>query len=172
MQPLFEIDSAFRLLCPTQLICRLIFAFAMYIIIYGLYNIGLTKGLVQVFEPLVTGSLTNASILIGGLVSSMSTLVNNHPALMIGTTTLTEMNLDSLTLKIAYLASVIGSDIGSLILPIGTLASLIWMNLVRKAKVKISWMDYVKVTIVITPPVLLFTLILLALWVGWIFPMH
>ncbi|WP_341278831.1 arsenic transporter [Paenibacillus sp. FSL H8-0537] len=150
----------------------LIFAFAMYIIIYGLHNIGLTQLLVQVFEPLVMGSLMNASILIGGLVSAMSTLVNNHPALMIGTITLTEMNLDPLSLKIAYLASVIGSDIGSLILPIGTLASLIWMNLVQKAKVKINWMDYVKVTIVVIPPVLLFTLVILALWVGWIFPMH
>ncbi|WP_338552371.1 arsenic transporter [Paenibacillus sp. KS-LC4] len=150
----------------------LIFAFAMYIIIYGLHNIGLTQLLVQVFEPLVMGSLMNASILIGGLVSAMSTLVNNHPALMIGTITLTEMNLDPLSLKIAYLASVIGSDIGSLLLPIGTLASLIWINLVQRAKIKINWKDYVKVTIVVIPPVLLFTLALLALWVGWIFPSH
>lgn len=51
-----------------------------------------------------------------------------RPALMVGTLTLTEMGLDPLTLKISYLASVIGSDVGSLLLPIGTLGRLPYLS--------------------------------------------
>ncbi|CAH1204216.1 Arsenical pump membrane protein [Paenibacillus plantiphilus] len=147
----------------------LIFAFGMYVIIYGLHNIGLTNWLVNFFSPVVQGSLFNASLIMGAVQSLMSTLFNNHPALMIGTLTLTEMNLDPLSLKIAYLANVIGSDIGSLLLPIGTLASLIWMHILRKNKVKITWKDYTRITIIVIPPTVLFTLIALFYWVNWLY---
>ena len=79
------------------------------------------------------------------------------------------MNLDLLSLKVAYLANVIGSDIGSLLLPMGTLATLMWMHIVRKGNVEITWWQYIRVTIVVIPPTLLFTLVLLYYWVTWLF---
>ena len=147
----------------------LIFAFSMYVIIYGLNNIGLTDWLIRLMQPLVSGSLLHASVLMGILLSFLSNLFNNHPALMVGTLTLMSMGLDPLTLKIAYLASVIGSDIGSLLLPIGTLATLMWMHIVRKAGVQITWGQYIKVTAFVIPLTLVFTLIVLSFWVRWIF---
>jgi arsenical pump membrane protein len=99
----------------------------------------------------------------------MSSLFNNHPALMIGTLTLTNMHLDPVTLKVAYLANVVGSDIGSLLLPIGTLATLIWMHILNKSKVKISWKKYVKVTFLVIPPTVVVTLLLLYYWVRLVF---
>ncbi len=147
----------------------LIFAFSMYIIIYGLNNIGLTEWLIQLLQPIVSGSLLHASVLMGVLLSVLSNLFNNHPALMVGTLTLTNMGLDPLTLKIAYLASVIGSDIGSLLLPIGTLATLMWMHIVQKAGVRISWSQYLKVTSIVIPITVIFTLVLLSFWVSWFF---
>ena len=69
----------------------------------------------------------------------------------------------------AYLASVIGSDVGSLLLPMGTLATLLWMHILKKGKVKISWGEYLKVTSVVIPVTLLFTLVVLSFWVSWIF---
>ena len=79
------------------------------------------------------------------------------------------MNLSLLELKIAYLANVIGSDMGSLLLPMGTLATLMWMHIVRKGKVMISWLEYIKITIVVIPPATLFTLVILYYWVSWLF---
>ena len=105
----------------------------------------------------------------GGTLSVLSNIFNNHPALMVGTMTLMNMDLDLLSLKVAYLANVIGSDIGSLLLPMGTLATLMWMHIVRKGNVKITWWQYIKVTIVVIPPTLLFTLVLLYYWVTWLF---
>ncbi|WP_245947626.1 arsenic transporter [Bacillus taeanensis] len=147
----------------------LLFAFSMYVIIYGLHNIGLTSWLTTLLEPIVSGSLLHASIMMGTLMSILSNLFNNHPALMIGTLTITNMNLDPLTLKLAYLANVIGSDIGSLLLPIGTLATLIWMHLLKKGQVKMTWGKYLKVTLIVIPPTLLFTLVVLYYWISLIF---
>ncbi|MCK6256456.1 arsenic transporter [Fictibacillus sp. KIGAM418] len=147
----------------------LIFAFSMYVIIYGLHNIGLTDALVHVLKPYVAKHHLYASLLMGGTLSVLSNLFNNHPALMVGTLTLTNMGLDPLTLKVAYLANVIGSDVGSLLLPIGTLATLMWMHLLKKGNVKISWKHYFKVTIVVIPPTVIFTLVCLYYWVHWLF---
>ncbi|HYK71683.1 MAG TPA: arsenic transporter [Pseudoneobacillus sp.] len=142
----------------------LIFAFGMYVIIYGLHNIGLTEVLIKYTTPLVEGSLLHASLTMGILISILSNLFNNHPALMIGTLSLTQMGLDPIVLKTVYLANIIGSDIGSLLLPIGTLATLIWMHILRKNKVKISWKKYVKITMIVIPPTIIFTLLCLYYW--------
>ncbi len=147
----------------------IVFAFSMYVIIYGLNNIGLTDWLIGFMRPLVSGSLLHASVLMGVLLSVLSNLFNNHPALMIGTITLTNLNLDLLSLKISYLASVIGSDVGSLILPMGTLATLMWMHIVRRGKVIITWWEYIKITLVVIPPTVIFTLVILYYWVSWLF---
>lgn len=159
---------------PTDMLRKvpwhiLVFAFSMYVIIYGLNNVGMTAMLIRVIEPIVSGNLLNASLLMGGLMSLLSVFFNNHPALMVGTMTLTQMQLDPLTLKLAYLASVIGSDIGSLFLPIGTLASLIWLHILKQHHVKVSWDDYVKITVIVIPPTVIFTLTCLAFWVQWLY---
>ncbi len=145
-----------------------LFAFGMYVVVYGLHNIGLTNWLVQFIQPILSRDLLSASIMMGGVMTLLSSLFNNHPALMIGTLSLTQMELDSLNLKMAYLASVIGSDVGALLLPMGTLASLIWLHLLKQANVTIRWKDYVKVTVFVIPTTLFFSLILLYVWVVWV----
>jgi arsenical pump membrane protein len=147
----------------------LIFAFSMYVIIFGLHNIGLTNFLIGHLQTLVNDSLLHASITMGAITALLSNIFNNHPALMISTLALTDMGLDPLIMKTVYLANIIGSDIGSLILPIGTLATLIWMHILRKNKIHISWLDYMKVTILVIPPTLIFTLISLYLWLLLVF---
>ncbi|MGF9964063.1 arsenic transporter [Bacillus rhizoplanae] len=147
----------------------LIFAFSMYVIIYGLHNAGLTAWLVTVCEPIVNQSLLHASFMMGGLVSLLSNFFNNHPALMIGTITLTEMGLDPITLKTIYLANIIGSDMGSLLLPIGTLASLIWMYILKQNKIKVKWKDYLSVSLIVIPLTTIVTLFLLYYWVQLVF---
>jgi arsenical pump membrane protein len=147
----------------------LLFAFSMYIIVYGLKNIGLTEWLVHHLHPIFAGSLLQASVAMGLLLSLLSNLFNNHPALMVGTLTLTNLNLDPITLKLSYLASVIGSDMGSLLLPIGTLATLMWMHIIRKGNVKITWGDYLKVSFRVIPISTCFTLVVLAYWISWVF---
>lgn len=94
----------------------------------------------------------------------MSNLFNNLPSVMIGTLTLTEMNLDPSILHAGYFASIIGADIGALILPMGTLASLIWMHILKEHKIHFTWRKYIKTTLVVIPISLLVSLISLYVW--------
>ena len=141
----------------------------MYVIVYGLQNIGLTAVLVQQLEPIVKDNLFSSSLIMGSVISVLSNIFNNHPALMIGTLSLTEMDIDSITMKTIYLANIIGSDMGSLLLPTGTLATLIWMHILRQNQVKVLWKDYLKVTILVIPITVICTLIILYFWIDWFF---
>lgn len=143
----------------------LLFAFSMYVIIFGLNNIGLTNELVNLTRPMISDNMFNANFIMGTLISALSNIFNNHPALMIGTITLQEMNLPIVVMKTVYLANIIGSDIGALLLPIGTLASLIWMNMLKENNIKIKWKDYIGITIIVIPLTLVFTLSVLYLWI-------
>lgn len=147
----------------------ILFAFSIYVVVYGLHNIGLTALIVELLRELILANHLNAILISGGLLTVMSNLFNNLPSVMIGTFTLTGMGLDIPTLQIAYLANIIGADIGSLITPTGTLASLIWMFLLRKNRIKISWTDFFKVTIRVIPIGLLISLLSLYIWVEWLF---
>lgn len=81
---------------------------------------------------------------------------------------LTGMGLDAHTLQVAYLANVIGADIGSLLLPMGTLASLIWMYILKQNKVPFTWGQYLKATILVIPIGLLISLFSLYVWSQWL----
>lgn len=146
-----------------------IFAFNMYVIIYGLRNIGLTNLLVYYLEPIVEDGVFHASFIMGTLLTLLSNIFNNHPALMVGTISLTQMHLSPLMLKAIYLSNIIGSDIGSLLLPIGTLATLIWMHILKQNHVKITWKQYVRITFLVIPPTVFFTLFCLYLWLRLLF---
>lgn len=147
----------------------LLFAFNMYVLVYGLKNIGLNEWIILQLKGIVTENHLYASLAMGVFLTVLSNIMNNLPAVMIGTLSITEMGLEHQTMQIAYLANVIGSDIGALLTPIGTLATLIWMFLLKKHNIHISWGQYIKVTFIIIPVGLIASLIFLYVWNSWIF---
>lgn len=142
-----------------------IFAFSMYLVVYGLHNVGFTALIIELVKEPVSGSLFNAIFIMGTLISVISNLFNNLPSVMIGTLTLTQMGLEQQYLQLVYLANIIGSDIGSLLLPSGTLASLIWMFILRMNKIPVTWSQYIGVTILVIPVGLLVSLLSLYWWI-------
>jgi arsenical pump membrane protein len=161
-------------IAPTDILRKtpwhiLIFAFGMYVVIYGLHKSGFTTWLVHFIQPFIINNWLHAVVTMGILVSIMSNLFNNHPALMIGTLTLTNMQLDPITLKVAYLGNVIGSDIGSLILPVGLLATLIWMHILKQHHLKVTWRRYVGLTAIVIPITVVATVLLVYAWVWLIY---
>ncbi|MET1014353.1 MAG: arsenic transporter [Paenisporosarcina sp.] len=146
----------------------LVFAFGMYVTVYALKNTGVTGYMMSLLDGVMTQSLMSASFASGILISVLSNLMNNLPSVMLGTLLITEIGLDTQTLQVAYISMIIGSDIGALLTPLGTLATLLWMFVLKKNDVPITWSAYFRVALMVIPITLLVTLIALNIWLGLI----
>ncbi|MDB4896005.1 MAG: arsenic transporter [Firmicutes bacterium] len=139
------------------------FAFGMDLVVFGLRNAGLIGLMSAWIGPAVRGTAWGPPFLSGGLTAAVSGLLNNHPGLIIGSLTLLDLHgVTRPVLDVAYSGVVLGADVGALITPVGTLASLIWFHLLRQHGHRYSWWEYVKVTAVVIP--LSFVLALVGLY--------
>ena len=130
------------------------FSIGLYIVVFGLKNAGLTTYLAGLIIELQSYGNTVAVIGTGFLAAVLSSVMNNMPTVMIMDIAIAEAGNTSL----AY-ANIIGCNLGPKMTPIGSLATLLWLHVLAQKGVKITWMEYMKVGLVITPPVLLVALL-------------
>ena len=59
----------------------------------------------------------------------------------------------------AIYATIIGSNIGAYLTPIGALAGIMWMSLLKKYDIKFTFFDFMKYGVIIVPAILLMSLL-------------
>ncbi|UZO92322.1 arsenic transporter [Roseomonas mucosa] len=147
---------------PWQIV---VFSLGMYLVVYGLRNAGLTDHLAGALEWLAGHGLWAATIGTGVGAALISSVMNNMPSVLVGALAIEQARGIPLALREAMVyANVIGCDLGPKFTPIGSLATLLWLHVLSRKGTTITWGQYMKVGLVITPPVLLAVLAALALW--------
>lgn len=145
-KPIMTIKSA-----PWQVVW---FSIGLYVVVYGLKNGGLTDYIAQTLLYF-KGFSNEIYIISTGFISAvLSAVMNNMPTIMI-----MDIAIDKTgDIFLAY-ANILGSNLGPKMTPIGSLATLLWLHVLAKKGVYITWGEYMKVGMVITLPVLFVALL-------------
>ena len=133
----------------------LVFLWGVFLVVVGLRRVGLVERLADVYQSTPPGSLHELGV-VGGVAALGSALVDNHPMSI-----LNMMALGAHGSSRPLLAALVGGDIGPRLLPIGSLAGLLWMDLLRRAGVEISIGKFVRLGTLVLLPTLLLSLVML-----------
>ncbi len=117
----------------------LVYALGMFVVITAV----MTPGVISVFlsipplNALITGQRTGIGIFVTGwILGGLSAVTNNLPATLAGVVLLETAKKTSM---LAIYAVILGVDVGPKLTPYGSLATLMWMSILRRQGVEISW---------------------------------
>lgn len=145
---------------PWQIV---VFSLGMYLVVYGLKNAGLTDLLAQLLNRLAEHGVWAAALGTGLLSAALSSVMNNMPSVLLGALSIQASDTAGAVREAMIYANVIGCDLGPKITPIGSLATLLWLHVLARKGMRITWGYYFRVGALLTLPVLLATLSALAL---------
>jgi arsenical pump membrane protein len=131
-----------------------VFALAMNMIVYNLHLHGATEWFSDALTPVSESGLAGAIFGSGILFSLLAAVMNNLPAVLVSSLTISGLEDQS----ILPFASLIGMSVGAKLTPLGSLATLLWLGLLRRDGIQLSWGQYMKYGIILTLPVLFVSL--------------
>lgn len=145
---------------PWQVV---VFSLGMYLVVYGLRNAGLTDYLTQILNVFAGYGIWGAALGTGLLAAGLSSVMNNMPTVLVGALSIHSAEATGIVREAMIYANVIGCDLGPKITPIGSLATLLWLHVLARKNIVITWGYYLRTGIVLTLPILLATLAALAI---------
>ncbi len=151
---------------PTEIICTLKrapwqlipFVLSMFTLILSLQETGVTN-VVNKFLG------TKYTVIKYGAISYFSAnVINNIPMSVFFCSIISPLeSIGGEVLKGAIYATIVGSNLGALLTPIGALAGIMWSSMLKEQKVKYTYLNFIKYGAIISVPSLLINLGVLSL---------
>lgn len=132
------------------------FIAGMFIVVQAVEGTGLTTQFGQLLLHL-SGGTSFGAVMIGTLGAALGTnLINNVPMAVVLTSSLHSVQHAPLAVQQGFIASTIfGCDLGPNLTTVGSLATVLWLLILRQRNLDVSGLDYFKIGILVTPLMLL-----------------
>ncbi|WP_394823509.1 ArsB/NhaD family transporter [Pendulispora albinea] len=139
----------------------LVFLWGVFLVVGGLRHVGVVDRLAALYQSASAHAGSEIGV-IGTVAALGSAIVDNHPMSILNMMALREHGAyGAHDGSRAILAALIGGDIGPRLLPIGSLAGLLWMDLLRRAGVAISIGKFIRLGTLVLLPTLALSLAML-----------
>ena len=128
------------------------FIAGMFIIVRAVELTNITALFGQLLLHLSGGSSFGA-VMVGTAGASLGTnLINNVPMAVVLTSALQSVQHAPATTRLGFIsATILGCDLGPNLTTVGSLATVLWLLILRRRNIDVSGLDYFKVGVVITP---------------------
>jgi arsenical pump membrane protein len=132
------------------------FIAGMFVVVRAIEDTGLTVKLGSLLLHL-SGGTSFGAVLAGTVGSALGTnLINNVPMAVVMNSALGGIQHAAPALRNGFVAATIfGCDLGPNLTTVGSLATILWLLILRQRKLDVSGLDYFKVGVIVTPLMLL-----------------
>ncbi len=128
----------------------LAFVVGIFIVVMGLRHAGMTHQLGLLLSHFAAGGLEVLTVGTSLVAAVASSIMNNHPTADMMGWAIRDLSAPTLQTKAMVFSALIGGDLGPKMLPIGSLAALIWFRLLRDRGVHIPYSLYIKIGVPVT----------------------
>ena len=128
------------------------FIAGMFVLVRAVESTQLTAQFGQLLLSL-SGGHSFGAVMIGTTGAALGTnLINNVPMAVVLTSALHSTQHAALNTRLGFIAATIfGCDLGPNLTTVGSLATVLWLLILRRRNIEVSGLDYFKVGIVVTP---------------------
>jgi arsenical pump membrane protein len=134
----------------------------MLLVVRGVENAGITAAFGQALLSASSNSPLAATLLTAGGGALGANLINNVPMALVLTSAIHSAGGGGPLQDTLVYSTILGADLGPNITTIGSLATMLWLLILRRRGLEVSSLEYFKLGILVTPILLLIGA--LAIW--------
>nr|WP_284700913.1 arsenic transporter [Robbsia betulipollinis] len=123
----------------------------LFVLVEMLQRTGVIAHLAQIAQAAVRHHAAASAAISGGVIAVAANFMNNLPAGLIASSTVMQAHSPEKMID----ALLIGVDLGPNLSITGSLATILWLNAIRREGEDVSFMKFLRVGVVVMPPALL-----------------
>jgi len=128
----------------------LVFMACIFTVAVAVRDTGSIDALLVALEELLRQGTEQSIVWVSYLCAAVAAGINNHSTVSLMVWLIESLSLDAEAEKMMVLASLVGADLGPKMLPIGSLAAMMWLSMVESNGFKVSIWTYIKIGVPVT----------------------